>query len=96
MYFLDVKPEADEIFRKLSKKDPRQLRIIDKKIAEIRLNPTHRYKPLKKPLHTFNRVHIDTHVVLIFRINHADKVVDIYYFDHHDKVYQWRPNASSK
>lgn len=91
MYDLDIKPEADEIFKKLAKKDPRQLKIIDKKITEIRENPSHRYKPLKKPLHSFNRVHIDTHFVLIFKINHETGVLDIYYFDHHDKVYQWHP-----
>jgi len=91
MYLLDVKPEADRIFKKLGKKNPKQLKIIDEKIVEIRQNPFHRYKPLKKPLQTFNRVHIDTHFVLIFKINHEYKVVDIYYFDHHDKVYQWRP-----
>ena len=92
MYLLDVKPEADRIFRKLAKKNPHQLRIIDKKIAEIRQNPLHRYKPLKKPLQSFSRVHIDTNFVLIFKINHNDKIIDIYYFDHHDKVYLWRPN----
>ena len=91
MYSLDIKPEADKIFKKLAKKDPRQLKIIGKKIAEIRQNPFHRYKPLKKPLHSFNRVHIDTHFVLIFKISHTDKLLDIYYFDHHDNVYQWRP-----
>jgi YafQ family addiction module toxin component len=95
MYLLDVKPEADEIFRKLAKKNPNQLIIIDKKITEIRQNPFHRYKPLRKPLHTFNRVHIDTHFVLIFKISHETKVVDIHYFDHHDKVYQWRPKNQS-
>jgi YafQ family addiction module toxin component len=91
MYLLDIKPEADEIFKKLAKKNPKQLEIIGKKIAEIRQNPTPKYKPLRKPLQTFNRVHIDSNFVLIFRINHADTVVDVYYFDHHDNVYTWRP-----
>jgi YafQ family addiction module toxin component len=91
MYSLGIKPEADRIFRKLSKKNIKQLQIIDKKITEIRQNPFHKYKPLKKPLHTFNRVHIDKHFVLIFKIDHQNKLVDIYYYDHHDKVYQWEP-----
>lgn len=38
MYDLDIKPEADKIFQKLAKKSPKQLMIIDKKIAEIRAN----------------------------------------------------------
>ena len=91
MYALDIKPEADKIFKKLSKKNLNQLKIIDKKIQEIRINPSHEYKFLKNPLQTFNRIHIDKHFVLIFKINHKEKIVDIYYYDHHDNVYQWRP-----
>lgn len=91
MYCLDIKPEADKIFKKLAKKNPKQLQIIDKKIKEIRINPFHEYKFLRKPLQSFNRVHIDNHFVLIFKIDHENKIVDIYYFDHHNKVYKWKP-----
>ena len=90
MYLLDIKPEADKIFKKLARKNQRQLKIIDKKITEIRQNPHHKYKHLRKLLQSFKRVHIDKNFVLIFRIDHENKVVDIYYFDHHDKVYQWK------
>lgn len=41
MYDLDIKPEADKIFRKLSKKNKKQLEIISKKITEIRSKPDH-------------------------------------------------------
>ena len=92
MYELNIKPEADKIFIKLSKKNPKQLKIIHKKILEIRKNPFHEYKPLRKPLQKFNRAHIDKHFVLIFKILHEDKIIDIYYYDHHDKVYQWQPS----
>lgn len=91
MYFLDIKPDADRIFRKLSKKGPKQLLIINKKIREIRTNPHHGYKFLRKPLQMFNRAHIDRHFVLIFKIDHKKKIVDIYYYGHHDEVYKWRP-----
>jgi YafQ family addiction module toxin component len=94
MYSLDIKPEADKIFRKLSKKDARQLQIIHKKLEEIRANPSHEYKFLRKPLQNFNRVHIDSHFVLIFKIDHEEKIVDVYYYDHHDKVYKWRPSSA--
>jgi len=92
MYDLQIKPEADKIFSKLSKKNPRHIRIIDKKIKEIRTNP-YGYKFLRKPLQGFNRVHIDKHFVLVFKIDHATKVIDIYYYDHHDQVYSWKPNT---
>jgi len=90
MYALYIKPEADKIFKKLSKKNKNQLKIIFKKINEIRENP-YGYKFLKKPLQSFNRVHVDKHFVLIFKINHSEKNVDVYYWDHHDYVYQWWP-----
>ena len=94
MYSLTIKPEVDKVFRKLAKKNLQQLRIIDKKISEIRTNPPHhQYKFLKKPLHTFNRVHIDKHFVLIFKVDHANEVIDVYYYDHHDTVYQWQPRS---
>ena len=61
-----------------------------KKIEEIRLTP-YGYKFLRTPLNGFNRVHIDSHFVLIFRIDHFAKSIILYYFDHHDEVYKWRP-----
>jgi len=90
MYELEIKPEADRIFSKLAKKDPQQLKRIEKKIREILERPTG-YKFLRKPLNGFNRVHIDKHFVLIFRVEHDRKTVIIYYFGHHDTVYKWEP-----
>lgn len=90
MYDLDIKEEANRIFKKLAKKDPKQLKIIGKKLDEIRRNPEG-YKPLRKPLHGFNRVHIDTSFVLIFQVDHASKIITVFYYAHHDEVYEWRP-----
>ena len=92
MYDLEIKPEADKIFKKLAKKNPKQLMIIGKKINEIRSNPFS-YKYLRKPLQGFNRVHIDKHFVLVFKIDNERKVVDIYYYDHHDSVYKGQPKV---
>jgi hypothetical protein len=36
MYDLEIKPEVDKIFIKLIKKDKKQLRIINKKIKEMK------------------------------------------------------------
>jgi YafQ family addiction module toxin component len=95
MYSLEIKEEADRIFSKLSKKNLRQLKIINKKIEKIRENPNHIYKFLRKPLQTFNRVHIDNHFVLIFKIDHARKTIVVYYYEHHDQVYMWKPKTTS-
>lgn len=91
MYNLEIKDEADKIFKKRSKKNKSQLTIIHKKIEEIRANPNHIYKFLTRPLQTFNRVHIGGSFVLIFKISHERKIITIYYYDHHDNVYKWRP-----
>ncbi|MBI5393316.1 type II toxin-antitoxin system mRNA interferase toxin, RelE/StbE family [Candidatus Woesearchaeota archaeon] len=91
MYGIDVKPEADKIFSKLATKNPAQLIMIHKKIEWIKMNPYHKYKFLRKPLQMFNRVHIDSSFVLLFKLDHLQKIVDVYYYDHHDFVYQWRP-----
>ena len=94
MYDLDIKPEADKIFGKLAKKNKTQLEIINKKILEIQTNPQHEYKFLRNPLQLFNRVHIDRSFVLIFKINHEEQIIEIHYYDHHDKVYLWRPKVN--
>jgi len=91
MYNLEVKEEVDKIFNKLSKKNVKQLKIVNKKINEICNNPNHICKFLRKPLQKFNRIHIDNHFVLIFKIDHVLKKVVIYHFEHHDKVYSWLP-----
>jgi len=92
MYSLLIKPEADKIFRKLAKKNLQQMKIIDKMLQKICDSPFG-YKFLRKPLHGFNRAHIDSHFVLIFKIDHVSKVVDVYYFAHHDSAYLWRPKG---
>ncbi len=91
MYNLEIKPTVDKIFKKVSKKNKKQLLIIYKKIQEIRLKPNHEYKHLRPPLQNFLRAHIDKHFILIFDINHTEECVTLYYFGHHDDAYKWRP-----
>jgi len=87
MYDFIIKPGADKIFKKLSRKNPVQLKIIWKKIEEIRQNPFHNYKFLRKPLQMFNGAHIDKHFVLLFSIVHKKKIIYIHHYGHHDEVY---------
>ncbi|MGV8171751.1 MAG: type II toxin-antitoxin system RelE family toxin [Candidatus Woesearchaeota archaeon] len=76
------------MFIKMSKKNPVMLDIIHKKILEIRTYPYHEYKFLHKPLEGYNRIHIDKHFVLVFRIDHAGECVYINRFGHHDYIYK--------
>lgn len=84
MYSLEVKPEVDRIFSKLSKKNPKQMAIISKKIDQILVNPFH-FKPLRGDLHGARRVHIDKSFVLTYEVK--SKIVTLLDYDHHDNIY---------
>ncbi|MCZ7380094.1 MAG: hypothetical protein O8C64_00745 [Candidatus Methanoperedens sp.] len=49
MYSLEVRESVDGIFSKLAKKNPKQMRIIEKKIKQICEKPLH-FKPLRAPM----------------------------------------------
>ena len=86
MYILDTKPKIDKIFLKLSKKNPKQMKIISNKVEEICQYPYH-FKPLRGDKKGVRRVHIDKSFVLTYEIDEKNKVVTLLDYDHHDKVY---------
>ncbi|SNQ60806.1 type II toxin-antitoxin system RelE/ParE family toxin [Candidatus Methanoperedens nitratireducens] len=86
MYSLEVRESVDRIFSRLAKKNPKQMRIIDKKIRQVRENPLH-FKPLNAPMQHLSRVHIDKSFVLIYSMDEQNKVVIIEDYEHHDKIY---------
>jgi len=86
IYGLDISEDIDKKFRKLLKKNKKQLGIINNKVDEIRNDP-YRFKPLKGDMHGTRRVHIDKSFVLTFEIDENNKVVRLLDYDHHDKVY---------
>ncbi len=68
MYTLEVRESVDRIFSKLAKKNPKQMRIIDKKIQQVLENP-HHFKPLRAPMQHLRRVHIDKRFVLTYSVD---------------------------
>ncbi len=86
MYSLEVRESVDRIFLKLARKNPKQMRIIDKKIQQVLENP-HHFKPLKAPMQHLRRVHIDKSFVLTYSVDEKNKVVIIEDYDHHDNIY---------
>ena len=88
MYGCEIRKSVEKIFFKLAKGNPKQLKIIYKKIEEIRSNP-HRYKNLRSPLQHLKRVHIDKSFVLVFSVDESRKVIVIEDYDHHDNIYKW-------
>ena len=86
MYSLEVRESVDRIFFKLAKKNPKQMRIIDKKIKQILENP-HHFKPLRAPMQHLRRVHIDKSFVITYSVDEQNEIVIIEDYDHHDNVY---------
>lgn len=87
MYRLAIKESLDKKFRKLQKKDTEMLRLIDKKVQDILVDP-YRFKPLRKPLQNKRRVHVAGSFVLVYEINEKEKLITLLDFDHHDNIYQ--------
>ena len=87
MYLIEIKPHVDKLFKKLSKRNPKQLNIIYKKLEEIIKNP-HHYKNLRKPLQHLKRIHIDKSFVLVFSVDENTKTITIIDYDHHDNIYK--------
>jgi len=85
MYNIEIRKEVEKFLKKLIKKDKVSLIYISKKINEIRTDPYH-FKPLKKPLQNYRRVHIGN-FVLIYSINEKTKTIIIERYKHHDKIY---------
>jgi YafQ family addiction module toxin component len=86
MYSLEVRESVDRTFSKLAKKNPKQMRIIDKKIKQVLETPLH-FKPLRAPMQHLRRVHIDKSFVLTYSVDEQNEVVIIEDYDHHDNVY---------
>lgn len=87
MYEIEVSDRLKRILKKIFKKDRNRYEITIKKINEIVENPF-AYKPLKHPLENCRRVHIDSHFVLVFRIDEKKKAIVFIDFDHHDNIYK--------
>ena len=88
MYALEVRQHVDRAFRKLSKRDSKQMDAISKKINEILEDP-HAFKPMHFPLSGMRRVHFGSSV-LLFSIDEQRKTVVLEDDEHHDSVYKRR------
>ncbi len=86
VYRLFIPKKLDKKFFKLSKKDKFHMRIIDKKIQEILLNP-YKFKPLRGTMKKKWRVHIGKSFVLVYEIIESRKLVKLLDYNHHDRIY---------
>lgn len=87
MYKLAIKESLDKKFKRLQKKDKEMLRLINRKVQDILMDP-YRFKPLRKLLQNKRRVHVGGSFVLVYEINEKEKIVTLFDFDHHDNIYK--------
>jgi len=86
-YSLELRKHVEKEFERISKKSPIEEEAIKKKLIEILENPQ-RFKPLRKPMHGWWRVHIVKSFVMIYSIDETRKVVIIEDYTHHDDAYK--------
>ena len=86
MYTYEFRETVEKVLRKLAKKNPPQLSIIENKIEEIIKNPNY-YKNIRSLLQHLKRVHIDKSFVLVFSVDETTKTVIFEDYDHHDNIY---------
>lgn len=86
MYNFEIDKKLQKSLKKLTKKNPKHVKIITKKIRQIVKNPYH-FKPLRGDLSGLRRVHIDKSFVLVYEILEKKKLVRILDYEHHDKIY---------
>ena len=85
MYSLEIEQEVYRTFKKLAKKDPKQLKAMNKKIDQILTDPL-QFKPLRHPLEGLWRVHVGS-FVLIYEVRENLKAVRLLEYKHHDEAY---------
>jgi YafQ family addiction module toxin component len=85
LYSLEIEEEVYKAFKKLGKKDKKQLEAINKKIQQILTDPL-QFKPLRHPLEGLRRVHVGS-FVLIYEVCESPKIVRVLKYKHHDEAY---------
>jgi YafQ family addiction module toxin component len=86
-YKLELREHIAKTFKKLEKKDRRQLMAVRKKLEEILEDPE-RFKPLHPPMQGLRRVHIMKSFVLTYSIDRGTHTVIVEDYAHHDEVYE--------
>jgi len=87
MYADSYSEEITKKLAKLKKKDPIHYSKVRKKMDSILAEPSHSFKFLHHDMKGINRVHLG-HFVLVFVIDHKNKIVSFEDYDHHDNIYK--------
>ena len=88
MYNSERSDKLIKVLKKLFKKDKIRYEAALNKIKEV-INSKYlnRYKNLSYDMKQFKRVHIDSHFVLIFKVDENNKLIRFEDLQHHDTIY---------
>ncbi|MFO8015489.1 MAG: type II toxin-antitoxin system RelE/ParE family toxin [Candidatus Woesearchaeota archaeon] len=89
MYNLERSDKLIRILKKLYKKNKQRYEATLNKISEVTNsgNPDH-YKNLSYDMKQFKRAHIDSHFVLIFKVDKNNNIIRFEDLQHHDMIYR--------
>ena len=89
MYSFERSEKLKRVLGKLFKKDKVRYEATLRKIQEIVSSyDPNRYKNLSYDMKDFKRVHIDSHFVLIFKVDEGKKTIRFEDLQHHDSIYK--------
>ena len=89
MYSWERSEKLKKILEKLFKKDKVRYEATFRKIDEvINSKDINHYKNLRYDMKEFKRVHIDSHFVLIFKVDEEKKLIKFQDLQHHDYIYR--------
>lgn len=83
---LEISPQFELDYRKLCAKNAALLRAVDKKVAQILLQPA-RYKPLRAPLAGVRRLHVASSFVILFEAAERTQAMRLLRLAHHEEAY---------
>ncbi|MFH1181992.1 MAG: addiction module toxin RelE [Candidatus Woesearchaeota archaeon] len=89
MYDFERSDKLIKILRKLFRRDKVRYEATMKKIQEVIASDSpQRYKNLSYDLSGFKGIHIDSHFVLIFKIDERNRQIRFEDLQHHDTAYE--------
>ena len=88
MYELEISEKLRKILKRLFKKDRVRYEATLKKINEVINGKPNHYKNLSYDMKEFKRVHIDSHFVLIFKVDENKKIIRFEDLQHHNHIYR--------
>jgi len=89
MYNWERSDKLIKILKKLFKKDKNRYEATLNKIKEVvNSEDVNHYKNLSHDMNQFKRVHIDSHFVLVFKVDDRNKMIRFEDLQHHDTIYR--------